>query len=131
MLFLDIFAICDAASISRGKVSLIGTYDTISSKAFPTIHQFFHAVVKLRSEGAGSHVLRIDVIDPDGRLVVACDEEKFEMNDNDTFHFLWRRAEMEIAKPGDYNVNLVVDSQVISSLPLRINLEEEQPAQGS
>lgn len=67
MAHIEIFTVCDAASIRDG-MSLLNTYNTIRASSAPAIHDFVVATaVGFEVDDGGEHIILIEFIDSDGR----------------------------------------------------------------
>ncbi len=67
MAHIEIFTVCDSASIRDG-MSLLNTYNTIRASAAPALHEFVVATsVGFEVDDGGEHEIRIEIVDSDGK----------------------------------------------------------------
>jgi len=125
-MYIEIFAVCEAANDSLGRLNLLGAFDTIGAVATPAVHPQLTVVARIRINQAeqGSHPLHVQIVDQDG-APIATAEGAFEVYaiDRDpsastnliiTFHNL------TFDRFGIYTVNLRIDDIPRSSIPLNI-----------
>ena len=56
---VEVFALCDAATESQGKLNLLGTFDRLVAKQLPVVHPACAVAIRLRfdtMEVAAHHV---------------------------------------------------------------------------
>ena len=132
---IEIFALCDAATDTVGKLSILGTFDTITAGALPIIHPHCALAVRMRFSRIeeGEHKVRINISDADGHLVLPGLEGnmsiKFGPNDSTAVtNFVLNIDRLKFDKPGEYSINLAVDGRQERSLPLFVRLWEKPTA---
>jgi hypothetical protein len=69
----EIFTFCDFAQESGGKLTVVGTFDTIIARTFPCIHPQLSIVIRLRFNIGEftPHNFRIETRDLDGETCIA------------------------------------------------------------
>ncbi len=130
---LQIATLCDAATDYGGKLSLLGTFDTIMARQLPAKHPQCSVALRVvfdRSD-EGAHRLRIDLVDADGKSVMPAVDIPFEVRlPADALHlsrnFIINIQQLKFDQPGHYAVAIAVDGQIEMSLPLRVHVG--QPA---
>jgi hypothetical protein len=131
---IEIFALCDAATDYGGKLSLLGTFDTLATRQFPTLHP--HCAIALRARferpEAGEHPFRITIVDADGKPVapavdgtlgVTCPPHVSSIAANMVLNI----TGLKLDRPGRYSVNLAIDNRHEKSLPLTVMQVEPKP----
>lgn len=116
---VEIFTICDAATVSAGKLNLLGAFDTLSSSAFPTRHDNCTIACRLRGDSDEVLPMRLEIriIDPDGRDVI--DPLINDLQSSGGLqHHLWHIHGFAIPQPGTFFVDLLVDGRLLSRLPV-------------
>lgn len=133
-MIVEIFTLCDAATESAGKLNILGTFDTITANAAPVVHPHCTLASRIRFSRVeeGSHKVRINITDADGRLVAPPLEGtltiRFGANDQTAVTNLVLHIErLKFETAGEYSIDLAVDGRQERSLPLFIRLRE-QPA---
>jgi hypothetical protein len=122
---VDIFTLCDAATVSEGKLNILGAFDTIFVQEFPAVHpQCAIALrVRFRPSEKGDHTLAIHLIDEDGQPVVP----PIEIGLNAQIESGHRFATIALAlnlqrikfkKEGEYAVNLAINRDEKASFQL-------------
>jgi hypothetical protein len=130
----QIATLCDAATDYGGKLSLLGTFDTIMARQLPAKHPQCSVALRIVCDRAdeGSHRLRIDLVDADGKSVMPAIDIPFEVKlPSDALHlsrnFIINIQQLKFDQAGHYAVAIAVDGQVEKSIPLRVHVG---PAQG-
>ena len=126
---IQIATLCDAAADYGGKLSLLGTFDTIMARQLPAKHPQCSVALRVvfdRSD-EGSHRLRIDLVDADGKSVMPAIDIPFEVKlPTDAFHlsrnFIINMQQLKFDQPGHFAVAIAIDSHVETSIPLRVDV---------
>lgn len=129
----EIFTLCDSATNDRGKLNILGSFDTIYARQFPCDHHMCAVACKLRFNIGedGRHTFEITFSDPDMRPVLDPIRNEFaiHMGDNlshthiHTHHYVGFHLE----RPGEYYFELRVDGETRSRIPLYVFHVEQQP----
>lgn len=131
---VELFTICEAATDYNGKINILGTFDSIQGRAVPVVHPHCAVAVRLRflKSEEGEHLIKINIIDEDGKPVVP----PFETKGNVRFGGIPRTSiavnmilnlqGLKFASFGEYAVDLSVDGVHTASLPLTIGQMPEQ-----
>ena len=69
---IEVFALCDAATDSGGKLNLLGAFDSIVVESVPVVHPQCAVALRLRVSQmeAGEHSMKINIVNDDGKPVV-------------------------------------------------------------
>jgi len=121
---VELFTLCDAATVSGGKLNVLGSFDSIWARAFPCNHSMCAIACKVRFDASeeGKHVFDLSFSDPDMRPVIDPIHSEFDIKVGDRLslvhvwihHFVGFRFE----QPGEYYFELRVDGQQGSRVPL-------------
>lgn len=124
---IEVFALCDAATNSHGKLNLLGTFDQIFVPQVPVMHPSFSIALRVRfgKMEEGAHQVELQLVDPDGSKVLppmkgevvprmGADVESVAVNMIFNFH------NTKFDAYADYQLNLNVDDVSVASLPLSI-----------
>ncbi len=125
---IEIFALCDAATDTHGKLNMLGTFDAIWSKQMPTVHPHCAVALRLRFSRIeeGEHTIRINIIDEDGKLIAPAmnASTKIVFGDNSESSIVRNMVinlqGLKIEKYGNYAIDLAIDGRQEASLPLRV-----------
>lgn len=131
---VEIFTICEAATDQQGKINILGTFDSIRGRALPVIHQHCAVAVRLRFQKSeeGEHLIKINIIDEDGKPVVPPFESKGRVQFGDipltslAVNIILNLQGLKFASFGEYAVDLLVDGRHAASLPLMVSQLPEQ-----
>ena len=124
---IEVFALCDAATDSRGKLNILGTFDQIYAAKMPVVHPACAIALRLRCDKMeeGVHRINLQLVDPDGTPVfqpmegevhprMAPDVESVAVN------LILNFQHMKFETFADYQINLAIDDVSMASLPLRV-----------
>jgi hypothetical protein len=120
----EVITFCDFAQDNQGKLAIQGTFDTIYTKQFPTVHPFMSLAVKLRFNitEKGVHPFVVRFIGSDGRNVVpeANGSIKIESFNTPTgaMQFVVNLMNTKFEREETIQTTLLVDSKEIITTPL-------------
>ena len=134
--FMDIqvAVLCDAATDYKGKLNLLGTFNSVHTRELPANYPqcsiVLRVIFKLVEEG--SHKLRINFVDEDGKFVMPSIELPFEVKvpENDSFayrNFILNIQRLKFEKFGQHAVDIAIDGRQEASIPLEV---KQIPGQG-
>ena len=65
---IEVFAICDAATESGGKLNILGAFDSLYGSKLPIVHPHCSIALRIRYSKIeeGQHTIRINFVDEDG-----------------------------------------------------------------
>lgn len=119
--------LADAANVSReGKLNVLGVFDTIYARQFPTVHPHMALVLRLEaaSDEEGPHDIEVQLVAPDGTVLVRAPGTVtlpgFAPGDPIGFDHVLSFANTRFAGPGRYAVRVAVDGVVVVALVLRV-----------
>jgi hypothetical protein len=122
----EIFTFCDFAQEHSGKLTVVGTFDTIISRSFPCIHPQLSVVIRIRFDiwEFSSHSFRVEARDLDGEVTVEPVTGTVDVrgagNATAVSHLVFSISNLRFASSGVVNFVLYVDDREISSVPLYI-----------
>ncbi|GMO58032.1 MAG: hypothetical protein Ta2G_18040 [Termitinemataceae bacterium] len=122
----EVFSLCDFAQECGGKLTVVGTFDTIISRKFPCVHPQLSVVVRLRfTIGEFSkHDFRIETRNLNGEIcmedVGGTIEVKGVGNATAVSHLVFTINNLRINAPDVINFVLYIDNREISSVPLYV-----------
>mgnify|MGYP000568326842 FL=1 len=124
---IQVAVLCDAATDYKGKLNLLGTFNSVHTRELPANYPqcsiVLRVVFKLVEEG--SHKLRINFVDEDGKFVMPSIELPFEvkMPENDSFayrNFILNIQRLKFEKFGQHAVDIAIDGRQEASIPLEV-----------
>lgn len=120
----EIFTLCDFAQENGGKLTVVGTFDTIIARNFPCVHPQLSIVIRLRFDlwEFGSHTFRIETRDLDGEMTLEPVAGKLEVkgvgNASAVSHLLYSVTNIKFKASGVVNFVLYIDDKETKSIPL-------------
>ncbi len=124
---IEIFALCDAATQSEGKLNMLGAFDALHLKQVPATHP--HCAVALRVRFSrieqGQHSIKINVVDEDGNPLIQSVEGRMSVKvgpeaTSTCVNLILGIMRLKIEKYGPYSVDLAIDGRQEASLPLSV-----------
>lgn len=124
---IHVAVLCDAATDYNGKLSLLGTFDTIYARQFPAHHPQCSVALRIAFSRIeeGMHKVKVNFVDEDGKLVMPSIEIPLETKLDEDANFLCRNfiiniQQLKFDQPGHYAIDLAVDGRLEASIPLRV-----------
>ena len=109
-----------------GKFSLMGLFETIYAGSFPAIHPRF-AIVNEWTGGKGEFVAKIRLLGPDKEQVLSESESKLVLYSETQRHRdIAVRFNTTFPVPGTYWVEILLDNERISLVPLAVQQAGQQ-----
>jgi len=125
---IEAFLLCDAATDERGKLNVLGAFDTIFSKQMPAIHPACAVALRIRFEKVeeGEHGVRLQIIDLDGKPISPKLEGNINVRvpdnvDSSAVNLILNIQGQKFEKFGKFNIYLAIDSTKEASLPLWVS----------
>jgi len=132
-LIAEIFTFCDFAQEAGGKLTVVGTFDTIVTRNFPCVHQQLSLVLRIRFNISefSMHTFRIETRDLDGLNCINPISGRIEVNGlgNATAvtHLVFNITNLRVKNAGVLNFVLYIDDRELASSPLYIRKGESRP----
>ena len=121
------FLLCDAATDQRGKLNVLGAFDSLFAKELPVRHRACSIAARIRFSKieAGDHIVRMFIIDADGNSIGPKLEGNVSVRIGDNLSTLAVNLilviqNLEFKQYGQYQIDLAVNGNVLASLPLYI-----------
>ncbi|HUR64791.1 MAG TPA: hypothetical protein VMZ03_00445 [Chitinophagaceae bacterium] len=121
----EIFTLADFAQDNNSKLTIVGTFDSIHTKQFPTQHPACAIACRLRfsAKETGTHDFRLRLIDSEGKEVIKPIEGNITigMPPNGQFasiNIVVNFNQLQFEKEGRYSFELYMDGDWRSGLPL-------------
>jgi hypothetical protein len=131
---VQIASLCDSAADYDGKLCVLGCFDTIYARQFPATHPQCSVALRLlfRKEEEGRRRVRINFIDEDGHSVIPPLDTEIEVALTDDALFATRNLvlnlqQLRFSLPGQYSVDVSVDDQIATCIPLKVRDVSGQP----
>ena len=124
---VEVFALCDAATESQGKLNLLGTFDRLVAKQLPVMHPACAVAIRLRFDTmeVAVHQVRMTMVDIDGKTIfdgmnasihprIPSDLSSVAVN------LIMQIQRLKFEDFGEYALHLEVDRQIVANLPLTV-----------
>ncbi len=121
---IELFTLCDFAQENGGKLTIVGTFDTIIGREFPCVHPNLSVVVRLRHDlwEFGRHRFRVETRDLDGKSIADPVEGSLEVrgvgNATAVSHIVFNIAHARFKAPGVVSWTLYIDDAEAATIPL-------------
>ncbi len=130
---IQVAVLCDAATDHKGKLNLLGTFNSVYTRELPANYPQCSIVLRVvfKRVEEGSHKLRINFVDEDGKFVMPSIELPFEVNVPGEDSFLYRNfilniQRLKFEKFGQHAVDIAIDGRQEASIPLEVKQIPEQ-----
>jgi hypothetical protein len=124
---IQVATLCDSAMDYNSKLCVLGTFDTIGSRAVPIVHPQAALALRIcfREQDAGSHTLSIRLIDADGNnsmqpLEAAIDIAIPEGTEFITRNMILNFQPLQFKEAGTYAFEVSVGGTTLASIPVRV-----------
>jgi hypothetical protein len=131
---IELLTFCDFAQENQGKLTIVGTFDTIIARSYPCVHPSLSLVVRIRFDiwEFGTHEFRIETHDLNGDMQMEPITGKLEVNSvgNATAvsHLVFGIGNIRFNGPGVANFVIYVDNKELATMPLYLRQAEPVPA---
>ena len=122
---IEIFTLADFAQDSNGKLTIVGTFDSIHAKQFPATHAACTVACRLRfaAKESGSHDFKLRLTDAEAKEIIKPVEGNMNIGApaNGQFssvNFVINFNQLKFEKSGRYSFELLIDGEWKSGLPL-------------
>jgi hypothetical protein len=122
---VETFALCDAATDQRGKLNVLGAFDTLWAKQVPVQHPHCAIAVRIRFSAIerGQHKVAVNFVDLDGKALIPPAEGPVSVNFADeqrsgAANIILNIQQLQIPQFGTYSIDLAIDGRNEASLPL-------------
>ena len=130
---VQIATLCDSAADYRGKLCILGTFDTIVTSRMPATHPHCSIALRLvfRDTDQGNHKLKVALIDEDGANMLPDIEPELDVKipDNAFFYsrnFIFNLQQIKFDKTGQYSIDIYMDGGIVARIPLQVMLAKGQ-----
>jgi len=123
---IELFTFCDFAQENGGKLTVVGTFDTIISRNFPCIHPQLSVVIRIRFDlwEFSTHNFRIETRSVDGEASMEPISGTLDVrgvgNATAVSHLVFTIGNLRFKNPNMINFTLFLDDKEIGSIPLYI-----------
>ncbi len=120
--------LADGANVSReGKLNLLGIFDTLFARSFPTTHPQMQLVIRFEAaaqEAGSTRQVEIQLVAGDGsilfRLPGALAVQQHGLGDAIRMDHVLTLNHVQFERPGRYRFDVLVDGRVAAAVPLQV-----------
>jgi len=123
---IELFTFCDFAQENGGKLTIVGTFDTIISRNFPCIHPQLSVVIRIRFDlwEFSSHAFRIETRDLNNEISMEPISGTLDVrgvgNASAVSHLVFTIGNLHFKNSSVINFTLFIDEKEIGSIPLYV-----------
>jgi hypothetical protein len=123
---IELFTFCDFAQENGGKLTIVGTFDTIISRNFPCIHPQLSVVIRIRFDiqEFNSHAFRIETHDLNNEITMEPISGTLDVrgvgNASAVSHLVFTIGNLHFKNPDVIHFTLFIDDKETGSIPLYI-----------
>ena len=123
---IELFTFCDFAQENGGKLTIVGTFDTIISHNFPCVHPQLSVVIRIRFDiwEFASHTFKIETRDLNGEMNMETINGSVDVkgmgNATAVSHLVFTISNLRFKNSGVVNFILYIDDKELSSIPLHV-----------
>ncbi len=123
---VEILALCDFAQDVMGKLNVIGCFDAITVREFPSVHPLMCVAARIRFQvyELGSHAVRMELVDSSGDRLAPALDGSMNVNgiggDSACANLALNISNLRVEKEGSWRLILSIDGQERASAPLYI-----------
>ncbi|PKL23422.1 MAG: hypothetical protein CVV47_14370 [Spirochaetae bacterium HGW-Spirochaetae-3] len=123
---VEILALCDFAQDASGKLTVLGAFDAITVREFPSVHQLLCVAARVRFQvyELGAHAMRIDLVDASGDRLAPPLEGSMHVNgiggDSACANLALNVFNLRLEREGSWRLVLSIDGQERASTPLYV-----------
>ena len=131
---IEAFLLCDCATDQRGKLNVLGAFDSIYAKKTPIVHPACTVATRIRFDRIeeGEHKVSIAVIDEDGKPIVPRLNANISVKarpdaGSTVVNLILNLQRLKFENYGEYRIDLAIDGKVEGSLPFSVREVPSQP----
>lgn len=135
---VQVAVLCDAATDDDGKLNLLGAFDTIYAQEMPVVHPQCSVALRVTFQAGdeGERKLTLNFINADGQSIVQGFDVPVNVKLPDEPHFLTRNfivnfQQLRFDEPGLYSVDVRLDGETVTSVPLLVRQTAGSPSPAS
>ena len=123
---IELFTFCDFAQENGGKLTVVGTFDTIISRNFPCMHPQLSVVIRVRFDiwEFKNHSFRIETRDINGEMSMEAISGNINVNGigNATAvsHLIFTISNLHFKEATVINFILFMDDKEVGTIPLYV-----------
>ena len=131
---IEAFLLCDCATDQRGKLNVLGAFDSTYARKMPIVYPACTVAARIRFEKIeeGDHKVRIDVVDQDGKAIVPRLDANISVKvradaGSSVVNLILNLQRLKFENYGEYRIDLAIDGKVEGSLPFGVREVPSRP----
>lgn len=119
--------LCDSATDYRGKLCILGTFDTIITPSLPSTHPHCSIALRIvfRDADEGVHRLKLRLINEDGQNILPNIEPEMHVKLPENVFFYSRNLifnlqQIKFEQAGLYSIDVIIDETIVARIPLQV-----------
>jgi hypothetical protein len=119
--------LCDCATDYRGKLCILGTFDTIITPSLPSTHPHCSIALRVvfRDSDEGNHKVKVRLINEDGKNLLPNIEPELQVKLPENVFFYSRNLifnlqQIKFEQAGLYSIDVLIDEKMIARIPLQV-----------
>jgi hypothetical protein len=119
--------LCDSATDYRGKLCILGTFDTIVTPSLPSTHPHCSIALRIvfRDADEGAHKLKLRLINEDGKNILPNIEPEMHVKLPDNVYFYSRNLifnlqQIKFEQAGLYSIDVIINEAIVARIPLQV-----------
>ena len=131
-MLIEMFSLCDAATIESGKLNILGAFDVITAPKLPAIHPQCAVALRFRFNAIDgtSHKISVKFVDADGQYLISPTEGMVKINFQEgqrtsSANLVLNIQGLKFEQFGEYAIDLGVDGKNQASIPLFVKERPE------
>ena len=121
--------LADGANVSReGKLNLLGIFDTLFARSFPTTHPQMQLVIRFEAairEAGSTRQVEIQLVAGDGGILFRLPgtltvQQHGGLGDTIRMDHVLTLNHVQFERPGRYRFDVLVDGRVAAAVPLQV-----------
>ena len=133
---IQVAVLCDSAVDYRGKLCILGTFDTIITPTLPSTHPHCSIALRLvfRDADEGKHKIKLRLINEDGKNLLPNIEPELQIKMPENVFFFSRNLvfnlqQIKFEQAGVYSIDVLFDDQMAARIPLQVVVGKKGPQQ--
>src|SRR5688500_16138804 len=129
--------LCDSATDYRGKLCILGTFDTIVTPSLPSTHPHCSIALRIvfRDADEGVHKLKLRLINEDGKNILPSIEPEMHVKLLENVYFYSRNLifnlqQIKFEQAGLYSIDVIINEAIVARIPLQVVVGKKDNKQG-
>jgi len=123
---IEILALCDFAQDAMGKLNIVGAFDAITVRDFPSVHPLMCVAARIRFQvyELGVHAVRLEIVGGSGERLAPAIDGSMSVDgiggDSACANLALNIVNLRVDREGSWRLILSIDGQERASVPLYV-----------